>query len=260
MPLIGFADESGTAGNARCYAIGVVSVDAGARRDFEAHFRGLHASHGVQGEAKWTRVRTSHGLTNFALAALDSIMRSRSSSVDIIVVNKRLFRNWNSPTIGTEGAFYQTYTYLLKHIAKRAKETTDIMIDDRSDEYPRRTEMIETIGNAMLAKLHDSGRLDSVVKVPSKDHIGIQIADILTGAVCSAHERCLNPSVQLNAGKRVTIARLASMLGWEDLCFDTMPSDRFNIWHFPIEYRAHPETRPVLFSRVVPFVQSHDLV
>src|SRR5262245_33822370 len=134
MALIGFADESGTSAHAKCYAIGVVSVDSDACQDFERHCCSLLSSHGVQGEAKWTRVRTSHGLTNFTLAALDAILRSRSASLDIIIVNKVLFRNWRSSILGQEGAFYQTYMYLLRHVERRAAQTTTVYIDDTYDE------------------------------------------------------------------------------------------------------------------------------
>src|SRR5690349_12787712 len=130
MPRIAFADESGTNARAKCYAIGVVSVDAAAQEAFEMHFRKLHSSHGVSGEAKWTRIRASHGLTHFTLSALDSILRSRTSSIDVMVVHKGSSRNWTSPDLTREGAFYHTYTYLLRHLTRRAMTTTHVYIDD----------------------------------------------------------------------------------------------------------------------------------
>ena len=77
---IAFADESGTDGRSKCYTIGVVSFEASCLDAFEQHFTSLLVRHGVQGEAKWTRLRTSHGLINFALDALNSILRSRTAS------------------------------------------------------------------------------------------------------------------------------------------------------------------------------------
>src|SRR4029079_7275370 len=65
MPRIAFADESGTDDHSRCYAIGVASVLTSDRDDFERRVVALKATHGVVGEAKWTRVRNSHGLINF---------------------------------------------------------------------------------------------------------------------------------------------------------------------------------------------------
>ena len=259
MSRIAFADESGTDGRSKCYTIGVVSFDASCLAGFEQHFDALHVTHGVQGEAKWTRVRTSHGLINFALDALHSIMSSRTASFDAIVVNTELFRNWR--LLGSkEAAFYQTYTYLLRHMVRRAKETADVYIDDRPDAYAKRHEVVEKIANNMLTRLASKGRLGAVHKVPSHERIGVQVADLLTGAINAAHGRKLDPSMPMHFGKRLAIERMSEMLGWDDLCYDTMPSPKFNIWHFPIEYRSMPRTREIVSSTKVPYVSSADLL
>jgi hypothetical protein len=260
MTRIAFADESGIGGNSNCYAIGVVSFDADCVDGFEDYFRIKLISHGVQGEGKWTKVRTSHGLINFALDALAAILRSHSATFDAIVVNTSLYRNWSSPIMTKEDAFYQTYTYLLRYIADRANLPAEIFIDDRSDSYAKRDEMMENIGNHMLSQLASAGRLTGVHKVDSHTRVGVQVADLLIGAVNAAHGRRLNPRFPLNSTKRLAIDRLAQMLGWDDLCYDTMPSNKFNIWHFPIEYRADPATRRVNPTNKIPYVSSVDLL
>jgi len=260
MTRVAFADESGTDGKAPCYAIGVISCDAGCLKGFEEFFRDKLLSHGVLGEGKWKKVKNSHGLINFALDALDAILGSKSGSFDTIVVNTALYRNWNSPLMTREEAFYKTYTLLLRHIASRANLPSEIFIDDRSDSYPKRHEVMENIGNHMLAQLASAGRLTGVHKVDSRQHVGIQVADLLTGAVNAAHARRINPRLPLHSGKRVALDRLAQMLGWDDLCYDTMPSDKFNIWHFPIEYRAVPKTRPIMRATEIPYVSPVDLL
>ncbi len=260
MKRIAFADESGIDGKADCYAIGVISFDADHQDTFETYTESKLKSHGVVGEAKWKKIRNSHGSINFAIDALKSILRSQTASFDAIVVNTRLFRNWHSPLISKEGAFYQTYTYLLRHIARRANLPAEIFIDNRSDSYAKRDEVVEKIGNNMLGQLASAGRLTGVQKVNSHDCVGVQVADLLTGAVNAAHARWLNPRIPLHPGKRLAIERLAQMLGWDDLCYDTMPSDKFNIWHFPIEYRAQPRTRTVFPTRHVPYVCSTDII
>lgn len=260
MTRIAFADESGIDGKTNCYAIGVVSFDADCLDGFEEYFKSKLVSHGVQGEGKWTKVRASHGLINFTLDALSSILRSKSATFDAIVVNTLLYRNWSSPLMTKEDAFYQTYTYLLKHIAKRANLPAEIFIDDRCDSYAKRDEMMQNIGNNMLAQLASAGRLTDVHKVNSQHCVGVQVADLLTGAVNAAHARFLNPRTPLHPGKRLAIARLAQMIGWDDLCYDTMPSDKFNVWHFPIEYRAIPRTRAVHRTTQVPYVCLSDIL
>jgi hypothetical protein len=260
MTRIGFADESGIDGKTNCYSIGVVSFDADCLDGFEDYFKSKLISHGVQGEGKWTKVRGSHGLINFALDALSSILRSHNASFDAIVVNTSLYRNWSSQLMTKEDAFYRTYTLLLRHIAKRANLPAEILIDDRSDGYAKRDEMMENIGNHMLAQLATAGRLTDVRKVSSHDSVGVQVADLLTGAVNAAHARLLNARLPIHPAKRLAIERLAQMLGWDDLCYDTMPSDKFNIWHFPIEYRAVPRTRAVNLTTQIPYVSLIDLL
>src|SRR5688500_18999693 len=183
MTRVAIADESGADRKAAGYAIGVMSCDAGCLKGFEELFRDKLLSHGVLGEGKWKKVKNSHGLINFALDALDAILGSKSGSFDTIVVNTALYRNWNSPLMTREKAFYKTYTLLLRHIASRANLPSEIFIDDRSDSYPKRHEVMENIGNHMLAQLASAGRLTGVHKVDSRQHVGIQVADLLTGAV-----------------------------------------------------------------------------
>lgn len=254
-----FADESGTTDGLPCYTIGVISVATDKLSEFESHYNMLIDKHGVSGEVKWTRVRTSHGLINFALEWLHDIFNSETATFDAIVVNKSLFRNWGRSETNKENAFYQTYTYLLRHLVARTSSISDIFIDDCSDSYNKRHEMVETIGNHMLNKLASSGRLNSVTKISSKSSPGIQIADILTGAINSSHIRHLDSRHSINNGKTLAISRLAQIIGWDDLCYDTYPHEKFNIWHFPIEYRGKPSSKNPSFKNILPYITNDDL-
>jgi len=260
MRRIAFADESGLDGLSPCYSIGVVSFDHGCLAAFDEFFRQKLTMHGVVGEAKWKKISTSHGLINFGLDALDSIIRSHSGSFDAIVVNTAQYRNWHSPLRTKEEAFYKTYTLLLSHIADRCGLPAEIFIDDRTDSYNKRDEAMAKIANNMLAKLASNGHLESVTKIKSHDCPGVQIADMLTGAFNASHARLLNPRLPLHYGKKIAIERIAEMLGWDDLCYDTMPSDRVNVWHFPIQFRNFPATRPVLWGREPRYVTAVDLM
>ena len=259
MALVGFADESGTSGSSRCYAIGVLSVAAEKVEEFNSWFWSQKNRHGVQGEFKWTRIRRSHGAINLAIDALDAILRSESATFDAIVVNKQQYRNWQGGTAQRERAFYQSYTQLLRHVVRRAEQTSRVLIDNRSDSYPRHHEVVLTVGNRMLAQLESSGRLDGVDRADSRSVPGIQVTDVLTGAINAAHLRQLDAASVMNAAKELTVRRLASMLGWDDLCYDTFPHTKFNIWHFPIEYRAMPRTRNPQPSGLRPYVWPEDI-
>lgn len=75
----------------------------------------------------------------------------------------------------------------------------------------------------------------------------------------AAHHRYLSPTAELNHGKRLLISRLAQMLGWDDLKYDTYPGSKLNVWQFPRESRADPATRSITLSDSVPYVTSEDL-
>lgn len=258
MARIGFADESGTDSRSPCYTIGVVLLGGDEREPFSAEVDRLRQAHGIAYELKWTRIANSHGAINFMLAALDLILRSPTATFDAIVVNKALFRNWRGDTTKQERAFYQTYTFLLRHVLARVRDTAEISIDARSDSYAKQHEVVETIGNRMLAKLASTGRIETVKKVDSKTSPGIQVADLLTGAVNAGHVLHLKPDTQVHRGKLLAISRIAEMLGWDHLCYDTFPHPKFNVWHFPIEYRANPASRNPVPATTVPYVTLAD--
>ncbi len=257
---IAFADESGTDGRTKCYAIGVVSVARNRLAGFNDFFFHLAQCHGIVGEVHWAKVDKGHGFINLCLDWLHAILSSVTCRFDAIVVNTAQYRKWGERQANRETAFYTTYTQLLKHIVRESKETAEVVIDERSDRYPKHHEAVQTIGNRMLAHLNSTGRLESVNRASSRDYPGIQVADILTGAIRSSHVLRLDPTARVNKGKRLAIERMSQVLGWDALHYDTMPDSRFNIWHFPIEYRADPETKtvPPRPSRPV-YVRPNDL-
>lgn len=244
MSRIAFADESGLDPKTHCYAIGVLSFDEAYLERFVRAFLRLKSEHKVPNELKWKKIDSSHGMINLAIAWLHLILHSRSASFDAIVVDTGAYRKWSERSADRDEAFYTTYTLLLKYIAERSP-ITKVLIDDRCTRYPKHHEVVKKIANNMLSRLSDQGRLDDVTKVNSSDVPGVQVADLLTGAVAASHRLYLKPDMELNAGKRLTIARLASLLGWDDLCYDTHPNTKFNVWHFPKEFRANPRTRDV---------------
>jgi len=109
----------------------------------------------------------------------------------------------------------------------------------------------------MLVKLAATGRLGAVRKVDSATAPGIQVADLLTGAINTAHLCHLAPAFSINAGTRLAIERVASMLGWSHLAHDTYPHPKFNIWHFPTEFRG--PSRDPEFAASVPYVCAGDI-
>jgi hypothetical protein len=256
---LAFADESGTDATSSCYGIGVLAFPEERRPAFDALFAELRSIHRLDSEQKWEAIDTGYSRMNFLLDWLHRILVSAAAAFDLMVVNKGLYRLWNEAGGDRETAFYKTYTYILTHAARRTGEQMRVFIDDRSDEYPHQPEVIQIVGNHMLKDLADAGRLGDVTKVDSTLEPAIQVADLLTGAITAAHRIHLNPADALHPGKLLAISRVAEMFDWPDIVCDTMPDSRFNVWHFPKEYRAKPATRTVGRARPPRYVTWEDV-
>jgi hypothetical protein len=115
------------------------------------------------------------------------------------------------------------------------------------------------VGVPVLAENY-LGSISDVMQRDSKDFLLIQVADLLTGAINAAHNRYLDPTFTLHPGKEFTISKLAGVLGWDTLWYDTYPNAGFNVWHFPWqEFRGKPRTRNVVPDFGVPYVTPDEL-
>jgi len=253
--IIAYADESGTSANEKCYTIGALLVPGADNEGFKNDMALLAQRHGLVGEAKWNKVRSSHGQINFGIDVLKRIIQS-DCCFSSIVVRKDSYRKWQSKK---EDAFYTTYCLLLKHCADKQSKTVRVYIDERQDSYDKQDEVMEIVTNRMLTRLSSIGKIRAVSKADSRELICLQAADFLTGAINTAHHKYLNPDWEYSPGKALFIARMASILGWDGLVYDTYPNTDFNIWHFPEEYRADPQTRNVKANLSVSFVTPDEL-
>lgn len=93
----------------------------------------------------------------------------------------------------------------------------------------------------------------------SKHHLGLQVVDILTGAVNSGYLKYLNPRLELSVAKELAFERMAALLGWDVFHYDTFPNKDFNIWHFPQEMRAMPGSKSIRPDYNVPLVKREEL-
>lgn len=251
-----FSDESGISGVERCYTIGAILLPSSHVDEFNKITTELSKSHGITGEAKWTKVSSSYGLINFGLDMLKRILDG-DYCFNAIVVNKAPYRKWRS---NREEAFYTTYTLLIEHCARTLKGQISAKIDDSTDSYPKQHEVVQIIANHKLADAPPSAQVRNVEKTNSKASQGIQVADMLTGAINAAHHKFLNPNLKIDAGKELFIERMAQILGWDDVVYDTWPNANFNIWHFPIEYRRTPATLKIRPDIDIPFVSRDELL
>lgn len=261
--MCGFIDESGTDPSSRCYSIGCLIIKIDSVDDFNVRFQELATQHGVFKELHWTKLANSHGVVNIAIDLLIEIL-SRPFSYHAMVVNKVTYKKWNTRKANKryrEDAYYQTLTLLIRYCAESLSDDYIIYCDERPDKYPLQREVSEKISNNLLRMKGSDARISAITSNDSKLVPAIQACDILTGAINLAHAKFLQdkPS-SISVAKSLCIARLASVLGWKDLCCDTKPGNKFNIWHFPDSWRANPETREIApsFSKR-PYITNADI-
>lgn len=250
-----FADESGTNDGSPCFTIGCVLIPTEELDQFETQIIGLIAKHGLPNqELKWASIRNSHGRINFLIDLLGLLLADNSYVFMCKVTLKAAYRKWQK---NEENAFYTCHTHLLTYCADSLGATIVANIDDKSDSYGKHDEVVQIIANYNL-KGKDA-RVKSVNKQNSKELLLIQIADLLTGAVNSAHNLYQAPDTQLHHGKHIAIEKLAACLSWQYLHHDTYPNANFNIWHFPEkEFRAKPSSERVTPNQGVKYVARED--
>jgi hypothetical protein len=253
-----FADESGTHDEMKCYTIGSLVVPNDRLTGFESWFNSQKKKHGVTSELKWTGIRNSHGTINFVLDLFKALIRAKFQ-LGFIVVWKKHYVKWQS---NKENAFYGTYTQLMHHLIRASDYPHSVFIDDRSDSYKKQDEAMQIIVNNMLGQIKAASKLKTVKKSDSKLMAGIQAVDLLTGAINSSHNSFLDNNYKVNIGKRVLIERLAKIIGWDDLCYDTFPKENPNpnIWHFPHkEFRKVPDSRNIKTNFRVPYIKPEEV-
>ncbi|WP_262016461.1 DUF3800 domain-containing protein [Serratia liquefaciens] len=236
-----YGDESGTTGSDRCYSIGLLCVRKDRLQQFEMHVQELKRKHGIIGELKWSKIKNSAGQANICIELLVMVLKS-SCCFHSIVVQKGLYRNWRE---NREMAFYQTYTYLLKNTAARLKSSLEVLMDQKVDKYKKHDEVTGIIANNMLARIGREKSVISVTMNDSKEYLGLQVVDILTGVVNSGYLKFISPQLVLSKSKELAFNRMAGILGWDKFHYDTYPNRDFNIWHFPTDIRGVPETRSI---------------
>lgn len=242
-----FSDESGIHHGPPCYAIGALVLSDGQLTTFERQVGDIIRKHQFdKDEFAWNYIGQQGTHHEASLDVMDLIVRHRYR-FHAIIVKKDIYDYFK--TDGFEAAFYRTYRLLFKHIARNQPGQYEAIIDDRDDHYKRHPETIVTITNNMLADIAAHAKFTSVKKAKSIDNLGIQVADLLTGAIYSSTANRLDSSMSMNNAKRDLIHRFASVLGWPDLAGDTYPQERlFNIWHFPgnpAGFRGWPQSRTI---------------
>lgn len=126
-----------------------------------------------------------------------------------------------------------------------------IRVDPIHSSYAKADEACEAILRNIVEQaptLRGTRTIHSVRTVESKATPGVQLADLLVGAVMAARHGDIEAEP-----KKALMRLIAEHLGWKDLLADTKPeAQKFNIWRFwdPTSRQPRPEiTRRLTITR-----------
>jgi hypothetical protein len=244
-----YCDESGVHGT-RLMGFGSLWMVWERRGDFQQLWRDLHAAHFPPSEVKWTKI-TKQTLP-FFLALIDEFFARNWLMFHCLVLGKSEIDltlhdgDWDL-------ARRKHFTLLLANKIKRFAapgKVYRIRVDPIHSRYQKADEAAEVIlRNLMEQAPRLSGQrvIHSLRTVESKDSPGVQLGDVLLGAVMAARHGDVTAVPKL-----AVIERIAGHLGWDDLGADTFPkATKFNVWRFwdPTSGTQRPEvtrrpTRP----------------
>lgn len=240
-----FTDESGTHSlNAPIFSIGGFVLEEEQVESIEEALDSICRSYLVESELKWTAMGRHRSIQTQELAEdAARALFAAGARFHAIVVNKRTFRLWQGDR---EEAFWRAYGLLTQNVTERLQTAVRMSVDDRSDRYPRRHEVLQIVSNHSLRKNSRPGSVASVDRIDSRSSRIVQMADILVGAITADTTEYIDPHLVVAPRKREVSGMLASILGWDRLWYDTMPNEHVNVWHFPPDgFRGLPETSEV---------------
>ena len=109
-----------------------------------------------------------------------------------------------------------------------------IRVDKLPSSYEKADEAAHKIVNADLKRRIGCSAIETLLTRDSKTTLGIQVADILLGAVMSERDPYAGPADSKRAACKLAVrTHLATKLGWPDLKADTYKSEmKFNVWYF----------------------------
>lgn len=103
-----------------------------------------------------------------------------------------------------------------------------IRVDPLPWRYDRADEVVHKIVNAQLKRALGGRLIHDIIACDSTRTIGVQVADLLLGAVIATWQQDVEADPKLR-----TMQWIAEHLGWDDLQHDTFQGEwKFKVWHF----------------------------
>ena len=224
-----FCDESGIDG-AQHYGFGSIWMPWERRGDFAKLMRTVMERHRYTSEIKWNRVCKEH--LWFFRDLVRTFFETKWLMFHCLVVRKGDIDKTRHDG-DYDLARQKHFTMLLrKKIEFFAKGCTDktyrIRVDPIASHYAKADEVVQIVGNNQLRQQLGYDAIHDVIECDSEETLGIQLADLLVGAVVAAW----NGKVT-SIHKQALQQSIAEYVGWTDLQADMRPDEwKFNVWYF----------------------------
>lgn len=226
-----YADETGIDGQVY-YAFGSIWIPYEARGRLTGLVGELRERHGVSDEIKWEN--TSRRKLPFYRDIVEEFFKRNWLMFHCIVVRRSDVNRSLHASIeeAREKHFERFIRNKLTFFAGSGGKAYHLRIDPFPSPYPKTDEKLHKIANASAKKALGYEPLASTWTVKSsKTSAGVQVADLLLGAILSDWQGKAKSEAKLELRRWV-----AEHLGWPDLKHDTFPQSadprswKFNIW------------------------------
>ena len=226
-----FCDESGISGKP-FYAFGALWIKENNIERFEKEIERIRKKHSCTDEIKWQSANSKR-YADFYNELVKFFFQSdylffNCIVVQLSIVNKS-FHNGNYET-AKQKHFNELICNKIENSLRRNRDNRFILsVDELPFSYHKADEAMHIIANNIIRQRTSiPNAILKLNEVNSKYCHGVQLCDLLLGAVLSGYQKDIS-----SERKQALSLLIAKHLGWDKLMYDTLSSERkFNIWYF----------------------------
>jgi hypothetical protein len=223
-----YVDESGVHATSKYYGWGTLWIPSEARGRLAGFVADIKERHRFEGEIKWSKVNARS--EELACELIDEVLKRDWIMFHALLMYSRDIRAELFEGRLPEARLRHLSTLLRNKIqyfgGSNRRKTYHVRVDPLSS-YVKEHEKQMKIANAMLKQTIGVPKITSMHTVDSKRRAGIQVVDLLLGAVLCPW----NADVERNSPKARVSRHLLSRIGWPDHKAGTFADEwKFNLW------------------------------
>ncbi|WP_439291219.1 DUF3800 domain-containing protein [Lonepinella koalarum] len=226
-----FCDESGISGKPY-YAFGSLWCNEKFVGKLGSEIALLREKHHCTDEIKWQSANSKryaefyNDLINYFFKS--DYLYFNCIIVQLAIVNKS-FHNGNYETAKKKHFNALICNKITYSLSMNKNRRFILSVDDLPFSYEKSDESMHIIANNIIRqKTGVENAITELREINSKQCVGVQLCDLLLGAVLSGYQKD-----STSERKQVLSKLIAEYLGWDSLAYDTLQNEKkFNIWYF----------------------------